>query len=415
MSEKEEFNPMLKFIKEKVDKLPLSSTKKQELLKKLEEIYKITADSREPRIALVGRRGAGKSSLINALFKSKKQYVSSVKSGTGKSEWLWFPGENDKKIKLLDSRGLGESEKPTEEHQEDTPIEELKLTISKEMPDVFLFLIKAKETDARIDADLAELKILRDFIKEKHNYDVPVICVVTQVDELDPPHYKSLPLDGHPKKSKNIGEAVNLMNKRFEENSIPLITTIPVCSYIDFDEDGNVEYDMRWNIDELGCYLIESLPSEAKLKTARASQLTTVKKKYAFKIVTLFTTLTGLVGGINNIPIADLPLITALQALMVTIIAFVAGKDISTKTAAEFIGSLGVNIGIAFIAREGARALVKFIPGAGNLISGTIAGTVTVGIGSGAIAYFIEGKDIEESRQAYEKGKDSLENNSDLV
>lgn len=415
MSQKEEFSPMLKFIKEKIEKLPLPSAKKQELVQKLDEIYKITADSREPRIALVGRRGAGKSSLINSLFKSKKQYVSSVKAGTGQGKWLWFPSESDRKIKLLDSRGLGESEKPTEEHQEATPLEELKSSISKEMPDVFLFLIKAKETDARIDADLAELKILRDFIKEQYNYDVPVICVVTQVDELDPPHYKSLPLDGNPKKAKNIGEAVDLMNKRFKEHSIPLIKTIPVCSYIDFDEEGNIEYDMRWNIDELGVYLIESLPDEAKLKTARASRLTNVKKRYSYTIVTLFTTFTGIIGGANNIPVADLPLITGLQALMVTVVAFIAGKDISTKTAAEFIGSLGVNIGIAFIAREGARALVKFIPGAGNIISGTIAGTVTAGIGRGAIAYFIEEKNIEESKKAYKDGNDLLEDNVDLA
>lgn len=43
---------------------------------------------------------------------------------------------------------------------------------------------------------------LRKIVKENHHYDVPVICVVTQVDELDPPHYKQVPFDANPKKKR---------------------------------------------------------------------------------------------------------------------------------------------------------------------------------------------------------------------
>ncbi|MFG6119311.1 GTPase family protein [Thalassobacillus sp. B23F22_16] len=403
-SKTEDLNFLLQYIKEQIDKLPITQSKKDKMLEKLLMVHQMTIDAREPRIALVGRRGSGKSSLINALYGSEKQYVSSIKSGTGRGKWLWFPSEDDKKIRLLDSRGLGESEKPTEEFNESNPMDEMKRTVSEELPDVFLFLIKAKETDARIEEDLNELKDLREYVKDEFNYDVPVICVVTQVDEVDPPHYKQVPLDKNVKKAKNIQDAVVLMEKRFEEHEIPLLSTIPVCSYIDFDEDGNIDYDMRWNIDRLANYLIESLPNEAKLKAAKATRVISVKKKFALSIVGIIASISGGIGT-QPIPVADLPFITALQGLMVVIIAFIAGKEINTKIAAEFIAALGINIGVAFLVREGVRAAVKFIPGGGNIVSGTVAGGVTFGLGLAAIAYFIEEEDIETSKELLKKGK----------
>lgn len=403
--EEKDANPSTDYIIEALKKLKLPKKQKEDLLNKIEELRKYTVDAREPRIAFVGRRGSGKSSLINALFNTEKQYVSSVKAGTGEGKWFWYPSENEKKVRLLDSRGLGESEKPTEDYKEVDPIEELKRNIDKETPDVFLFLIKAKETDARIEADLNELKNLIDYIEKTYNYKVPVLCVVTQVDELDPPHYKSLPLDGNPKKAKNIGEAVDLMNKRFREKNIDLIKTIPVSAYLDFDEDGNIEYDLRWNVEELGEYLIDVLPDEAKLKTARASKAMKVKKNLSNKIIALFSSITGLVGGVNNIPVADIFPITALQGLMVMTIAYISGKEISLKSSTEFIVSLGVNTGVAFVAREGARAVVKFAPGIGNLASAGISIAVTTGIGYAAVAYYIQEKDIDAAKKAFKEGK----------
>ncbi|MFD6440643.1 GTPase family protein, partial [Peribacillus sp. NPDC060186] len=284
-----EMGSLFTFIKGQVDKLPISESKKNKMLDQLLKLKTMTVDAREPRIALVGRRGSGKSSLINAMFGQERQYVSSVKSGTGKGKWLWYPSDSQPKIRLLDSRGLGESETPTEDYEEETPMDELIKAVTEEQPDVFLFLIKAKETDSRIEEDLQELKKLRKIVKDKHHYDVPVICVITQVDELDPPHYKQVPFDAHPKKKQHIDEAIGLMSKRFKESDIPLLNIIPICSYIDFDDKGNIEYDMRWNIDLLSDYLIEALPSEAKLKTAKAIQSQFVKKKFARTIVGTFT------------------------------------------------------------------------------------------------------------------------------
>ncbi|MCY9140641.1 GTPase family protein [Peribacillus frigoritolerans] len=410
MAEKQdEMGSIFSFIKGQVDKLPISQSKKTKMLDQLLKLKTMTVDAREPRIALVGRRGSGKSSLINAMFGQERQYVSSVKSGTGKGKWLWYPSDAEPKIRLLDSRGLGESEAPTEEFEEDTPLDELIKAVTEEQPDVFLFLIKAKEADSRIEEDLQELKKLRKIVKENHHYDVPVICVVTQVDELDPPHYKQVPFDANPKKKKNIDEAIALMSKRFKDSEIPLLNIIPTCSYIDFDESGNIEYDMRWNIDLLSDYLIEALPSEAKLKTAKAMQSQFVKKKFARTIVGTFTAIAGLIGA-EPIPFADFPILTGIQGLMIVVIGFIADKEINTKTASEFIAALGINVGIGLLVREGVRAAVRFIPGAGLVVSGAVAGAVTYGIGQAAIAYFLENKNIDQAKEAYKNANKEYKN-----
>ncbi|MBS4201920.1 50S ribosome-binding GTPase [Bacillus sp. FJAT-49732] len=404
MNKDNQFDSVFNQLKGQLNKLPIAGNSKKKMLSKLSELKEMTVDAREPRIALIGRRGAGKSSLINALFGEAKQFVSPVQAGTGRGKWFWYPSEEEKKIRLLDSRGLGETEKPIESSEEASAFNQLKKELEAEQPDVLLFLIKGKETDARIEEDLRELNLLRTFVKETHQYDVPVLCVVTQVDELDPPYYKEVPFDANPIKAANIRAAVELMEKRFQEAEIPLLNIIPVCTYVDFDEEGNILFDMRWNIDKVSSYLIDSLPNEAILKTAKATQAKSAKKKVAQKIILTMSGIAGIIA-LEPIPFADMPILTALQALMIMAIAYIAGREISRKTAAEFIGAVGANLGLAFAVREGVRSVVKLIPAAGNVISGAVAGAITFGIGQAGIVYFIDGHDIGKAKKAFQSGR----------
>ena len=51
--------------------------------------------------------------------------------------------------------------------------------------------------------------------------------------------------------------------------------------------------------------------------------------------------------------------------------------------------------------REGARAILKLVPGWGNIVCGMIAGAGTYAIGRAAIAYFLEGVTLKDARRTY--------------
>jgi uncharacterized protein (DUF697 family) len=55
--------------------------------------------------------------------------------------------------------------------------------------------------------------------------------------------------------------------------------------------------------------------------------------------------------------------------------------------------------------REGARAVLKFFPGWGNIVCGLVAGSGTYGIGRAATAYFIEGVSLKDARRTYLKSR----------
>jgi hypothetical protein len=51
--------------------------------------------------------------------------------------------------------------------------------------------------------------------------------------------------------------------------------------------------------------------------------------------------------------------------------------------------------------REGARAILKFFPGWGNVVCGLVAGSGTYAIGRAATAFFIEGASLKDARRTY--------------
>ncbi|MDP9292221.1 MAG: hypothetical protein M3O82_07655, partial [Verrucomicrobiota bacterium] len=115
---------------------------------------------------------------------------------------------------------------------------------------------------------------------------------------------------------------------------------------------------------------------EGELDAARRSDNPAIKKEAAQNIVSTTVALCTTVA-LEPIPLADFPLLTSLQVMMVAGIIHVSGRKVGAKAAVEFLGALGVNVGAGMIFREGSRALLKFFPIVGNMASGAIAGAGT--------------------------------------
>jgi len=193
---------------------------------------------------------------------------------------------------------------------------------------------------------------------------------------------------------------------------LDLIKAIPVSAYDEF-ENGEKVYDNYWNIDVLVNFLMDILPNTAQLQLARLSSITRIKIRFARNIVGSTAIISSGIAA-TPIPVADIIPITAAQVGMIIGIGHVSEREMSKKSAKEFIAALGVNIGAGFALREVSRALAKIVfPGAGHAVSAGVAFAGTWAIGEAAIAFFIQGKSIKESREIFKKVNKEKKNKHD--
>ncbi|HTD15600.1 MAG TPA: hypothetical protein VK673_10490, partial [Chthoniobacterales bacterium] len=176
--------------------------------------------------------------------------------------------------------------------------------------------------------------------------------------------------------------------------------------FVRFRVDGSIdpERDERRNIDALGELLTRELPEEAQVEMARLVAAKKIQLEIAHRLLRSVTTICAAVG-VQPIPFADFPVLTALQFAMVSGIMHVSGRELGLKAAAEFFGALGLNVGVGMVFREGARCAVRLLPGWGSAISGGIAAAGTYAIGRTAVGYFIEGISISEARRLLRRQK----------
>jgi len=127
-------------------------------------------------------------------------------------------------------------------------------------------------------------------------------------------------------------------------------------------------------------------------------------KLAAERFTKVFSSLAFLIGT-EPIPGPDILILIPLQTTLIALIAYLSGREMSYKTAGEFLTSMGVNVGAGFVFREAARQLIKLFAGPGNLISGAVAASGTYGIGKAAIAYYLLGIKKENIKGIFLRAK----------
>jgi uncharacterized protein (DUF697 family) len=146
--------------------------------------------------------------------------------------------------------------------------------------------------------------------------------------------------------------------------------------------------------------LAGELPNEAKIEMIRISRDRDAQHHVAQMLIKSTTAICTAIGA-QPIPLADLPILTSLQVMMVSGIMYISGRERSLRAATEFITALGANVGAGMLLREGARAILKFFPGWGNVVCGMVAGAGTYAIGRAATAFFIGGVSLRDARRKY--------------
>ena len=146
------------------------------------------------------------------------------------------------------------------------------------------------------------------------------------------------------------------------------------------------------------------MPNEARVELVRSSRDRHAQGEIAEMLVKSTSAICAAIGA-QPIPLADLPILTTLQLVMVSGIMYISGRERSMRAATEFVGALGANVGLGMILREGTRAALKFFPGWGNVVCGMVAGAGTFAIGRAAMVYFIEGASLRDARRAFAQNK----------
>jgi len=267
--------------------------------------------------------------------------------------------------------------------------------------------------DAAVDRDLDAIEGVYEEVRRSHAAAPPLVTVVTHCDLLEP---KSTTLH-HPAGAPGGDLAEKLGHVASAERAVAtkvmardrlrdhLVATVGVSTYMSWREDGTLRADERWRIDDLVATLFRHLPDAGRAELARATRARAVQIELA---TTLTRATSALCAGIAAapIPVADIVPLTALQTGLVAGIAWIGGRSADRRGAAEFLASLGANVGFAFVLRETVRAILKVVtPGGGTVVSAGIAFGGTMAIGSAAQAYFIRGVSLEAARKVFRRGR----------
>ncbi|HYO66205.1 MAG TPA: GTPase, partial [Archangium sp.] len=388
----------------------------RDIRQKIAHLRALLLEQRSPNLVLVGRRGAGKSSLINAFFGAHVAEVGHVKAQTGQGRWFDVQGELGT-LSILDTRGLQEGSRPEEHDAADTPLDSILAEVRRKAPDALLFLIKASEVDSAIDADLDVLTHIASAVEQAHGVRPPLIGVVTHCDLLEPKRTDlHLPESQDPTELQEKLRHVEAVERQLRDKlrSRPelrgeLVNVLGVSTYLSWRPDGTIRSDERWRLGELAQVLFRELPEQGRLVLARVTRVRTLQEELA---TTLTRAMASLCMGVAlvPIPVADIIPITSAQLSLIAGIGWISGRQLDLKASSEFLTALGVNVGAAFALREAARALVKFVfPGAGNVVSGAVAFAGTLAIGTAARAYFLRGVSAEEAHRLYQATRSSAE------
>jgi uncharacterized protein (DUF697 family) len=350
------------------------------VMNELKPIKQIFLSQRLAHLVLLGDPGADASALFSALLGNDLRMVDPQQN----AGWITYEQKGKGGFRVLDARRLNETS---------LTWSALADAIAGVKPDLFIFLVGGAKS---IDLGLACEQGMRlvEMAEQRHRSKAGLIGVV------------DLPGSTLPSEVDNRRLELQAWLNSSPKLSSHFVKSVDICSFVRFRVDGSIDSDRdeRRNLDVLAEIIARELPEEAQVETARIFGAKKIQLEIAQRLVRSVTTVCAAVG-VQPIPLADFPVLTALQFAMVTGVMHISGRELGLKAAAEFFGALGLNIGVGMVFREGARAAVKLIPGWGNAISGGVAAAGTYAVGRSAIAYFIEGVSIVEARKLFNRRK----------
>lgn len=313
-------------------------------------------------IIVAGKTGAGKSTLINNVFKER---LASTGIGLPVTEHICRIDKQDEPLTVFDTRGLELGAEAQE-------------AVFKEIKDIIARGAMSAEVSEKIHClwycintaanriEPAEIELLREFTRADNILQVPVIIILTQAFS-----------------KKNAQE----LKAAVERENLPVAQVIPLLAEpYEIDEEHILP---AYGLDVLVEVMKQLLPEELEM-TLQNVQIASIKEKakLADKYV-LAAASSAAAAAAAPLPFADAVALIPIQVGMIAKITVIFGIDVSANVVAGIISSLAGSAGATIAGRELATNLLKLIPGggtaAGMAVSAVAASAMTLSLGKAYI------------------------------
>jgi uncharacterized protein (DUF697 family) len=325
-----------------------------------------------PVIWLFGKVQSGKTAIIRALTGAERAQIGSGFAPC--TRWAArydFPNADFPLAVFLDSRGLGEAGYD--------PREDLAMF----QAEAHMLLVVVRAMDMALEQLLKDLKVIL-----KQNPSWPVVVAQTTLHHGYPPDMPDH-VYPYPFASLPWPATVPMPVRRTLDFQRTLFAGIPVTRFVplDFTLPEDALHDQFYGRDALLDALAEAHPHAVYQTLQQLPTLTRELKslhvRQAQPHIMAYACAAGAVGAVP-LPIADLPIISALQLKMLHTVASIYRQPLRLKTFLELASTVGLGV----LLRQGTRSLLKVVPGFGCAISGLYAGAMTYALGCALCFYY---------------------------
>lgn len=363
--------PVLLHIIERIEGLlgKLPETIQKPILSELTPLKELFLLQRAPRFVFIGSPKKPTQQLVSALFGvSANEQTANI--STPIHQWQDTNVGDRGSISILDARG-----------NVDSAVDQIREELKRYPADLIFFIDDGDSPRGPRKDEIENLTACLDW-NERERVNAKVVGIVSSTKPSSEPDHK-----------KDLAERVSRLEATLRAKPALHDRLLRVFGFAPAESSDS-------EAQKLMSILSGELPNEARIEMIRISRDREAQRQIAQVLVKSTTAICATIGA-QPIPLADLPILTTLQLVMVSGIMYLSGRERSLRAATEFIGAIGANVGAGMLFREGTRALLKFLPGWGNVICGMVAGAGTYAIGRAATAFFLEGVSLQDARRAY--------------
>jgi uncharacterized protein (DUF697 family)/predicted GTPase len=322
---------------------------------------------------LIGKPQAGKSSIVRGLTGVSAEIIGQgFRPHTQHTQRYAYPSSDLPLILFTDTVGLGDINQDTQ-----AVIQELIDDLEQQSRGARVLVLTVKINDFATES----LRQIIQQIRLKHP-DIPCLLAVTCLHEIYPASINNHP--DYPANFEEVDRAFAAIQEGFKglcDRAIMIDFTL--------EEDG---YNpVFYGLEELRDNLAELLPeAEAvainqllTLDKETSAQIGNLYRDVARRYIYTFAIMAGTLAAVP-LPLATMPVLTALQVSMVSLLGKLYGQNLTRSQAGGIVSAIAGG----FLAQVVGRELVKFIPGFGSVIAASWATAYTFSLGETACIYF---------------------------